>query len=632
MECQGNPVKAPNRGIGNSHGIARGRQMTATPCKAQFTSRLLLPLLILVVLAVFTPHLNNGFIFDDHNLIEKNPLVQGTVTWTTAFTQGIWFEAGNQTDISNRYYRPLFALGYRLVNQLGNGAPWTFHLFSLGLYIAVILLVVIALRQLDFTPLSALAAAALFAFYPLVGETVYWISCTGELMLQMGLLVAIIGTLASNRRSLLKRILCLAGAVGGTLLGLLAKETAVVIAPILTLEILRHPRQERIRRFKAVIPLWLVTIGYLWVRSRIVSSGLGVFLPGGVKDVGLFGSALAWYAKLFVLPFPLTTMHFFPMSPSAGQVSLGLSLLVLLVISSACFLRFRPQGLFWLGWLIIPLLLPSLPLLFTNQQGSGPIAERYMFLSLVPWCALIVLLARQLLTKWFSTGIKPAVIVTIVIFACLAGGTRLFAYGGVFLNDTTYFQRAYAYNPESSFVLQWLGVLEMNKGHYRNALSWLDKAAARDPGLLSLSINRGFVLAKLQRFPEAIQVYQSILKKNPEQIGVHLRLANIFLDLGKGEKAIYHYRKELELNPGSAEAMDNLGICLIQNNDPNGAVMLWEKSLKIKNSPYLQFNLGMAYRNLGQKRQELMHLRQFLQISDKNYTYQRNLAMKWLKE
>jgi len=163
-------------------------------------------------------------------------------------------------------------------------------------------------------------------------------------------------------------------------------------------------------------------------------------------------------------------------------------------------------------------------------------------------------------------------------------------------------------------------------------LSWLDKAAARDPGLLSLSINRGFVLAKLQRFPEAIQVYQSILKKNPEQIGVHLRLANIFLDLGKGEKAIYHYRKELELNPGSAEAMDNLGICLIQNNDPNGAVMLWEKSLKIKNSPYLQFNLGMAYRNLGQKRQELMHLRQFLQISDKNYTYQRNLAMKWLKE
>lgn len=594
--------------------------------------RLLLPLLLLAVIAVYGPHLGNGFVFDDHPQIEQNPLVRGEVPWTKALNQGVWAQREGETGVSNNYYRPLFLLVQRLVYRTDDGSPRAFHLFNLGLQLVVILLVVAALRRLEFSPTAALVAAALFALHPLTGEVVYWASCSSELLAQIGLLVALTAVLAAEGNSLVRRICWLVTATSGTLLALFSKETAVAIAPILTLEVLRHPRQERGRRLAAVLPLWLVTLGYLWLRSRMVTSGLGAFLPDGFRNLGEVGSALARYVRLFLLPYPLTPLHAFSFPPTTVEMAVGLALLAALLAAVFLLLCWRPAGVFWLGWIVLPLLLPLVPFLYSYHQVTGPVAERYMYLSLVPWAALVVLAFRKLSLIGMPIASHRAAGAVLVLVACIAGGLALFQYGKVFRNDGSYFQRGYRYNPESPFALQWLALQEMKQDRYSTALALLDQATARAPDMTSLLMNRGMVLARLGRLPEAARLFQSMLQRNAVQPGVHLRLANVLDQLGRPDEAAYHYREELKLNPGSVAAMNNFGIYLYQHRDPRGAITLWEKALHKQPSPDIEFNLGMAYRDLGQSAPEGRYLRQFLQTAGRNYATQRQLANQWLSE
>ena len=83
--------------------------------------------------------------------------------------------------------------------------------------------------------MAALASTALFALHPLAGEVVYWASCTSELSLLIGLLITFIGVLAANDSRSLQRAVYMSVAIAGLLLGLLSKETGVVIAPILSI-------------------------------------------------------------------------------------------------------------------------------------------------------------------------------------------------------------------------------------------------------------------------------------------------------------------------------------------------------------------------------------------------------------
>lgn len=592
-------------------------------------TRLPIFLLFLAVLAVYTPHLDNGFIFDDHQQIASSPVVRGDAPWTDAFSRGTWAHIDGE---SGRYYRPLFTLVHRLVYQAGEGAPWAFHLFNLGLHLLVIPLVVTALRRLGFAPLPALAATAVFALHPLAGEVVYWASCTSELLVQMALLLVLIATLAAQHVGRPRRFLCQAGAASALLVGLLAKETALIIAPLLTLEVLRHPRPERLRRLFTIAPLWVVTAGYLVIRARVVSSGFGELLPDGLANVGQFGAALAWYAGTFIFPFPLTPFHSFPLTPSSLQVAGGLVFLCLLTAALLSLLRFRPGGVFWMGWVVLPLLLPLVPLLFTYRQATGPIAERYMFISLVPWCALTVRFAGCLLAKAMAEGARRITGTALCLLACIAGGVTVFRYGDVFRDDTTYFRHAFAHHPQSPFVLQWLAVLEIRQNRFHSALSFLDRAQQSDPGMLSLLMNRAFVLTRLQRLPEAVQAYRLAIQRHPAQPGVHFGLANVLQDLGEIEEASEHYREELRIQPDNLAAMGNLGICLYQMNDQAGALDVWNRALALRELPDIRFNLAMAYRNMGQGELAKQHLRKFLLVADESHAEQRRLAFGWLGE
>ncbi len=73
-----------------------------------------------------------------------------------------------------------------------------------------------------------------------------------------------------------------------------------------------------------------------------------------------------------------------------------------------------------------------------------------------------------------------------------------------------------------------------------------------------------------------------------------------------------------------------LGICLYMRKDPFRAAQIWEKALKIDDTPFLRFNPGKLYREMGQTEAAAIHLRYFVQIADRNYSQQKRLALQWL--
>ncbi len=284
-------------------------------------SILALPFLLLIVMVVFVTHIDNGYVFDDHKQIVQNPYVRGDVSWTNAFTEGVWTYTQDELSGTDRYYRPVFTLVNRILFALGDGSSVAFHLFNLLVHMISVVLAYLLLRRQDFVPAAAMAAVALFALHPLVGETIYWASSSSDLILLLCLLVTLFGMQKAQCDGVLHKIAGVAMTYGALFIGLLSKEAAVVIAPLLTLNALRYQGIERWKGLLFSFPAWLLTAGYLSVRSQMVESGFGSFLPDGLRSIGHFGAALGTALEMLVFPWPLTIIHPFPVVASACKNS-----------------------------------------------------------------------------------------------------------------------------------------------------------------------------------------------------------------------------------------------------------------------------------------------------------------------
>ncbi len=612
--------------------------MTLVPdCTRDLPSRVVRAALLLIIVAaglVYLPHVHNELVFDDHPQVRENPYVKGEEPWDRAFSRDVWAHKAAELGSAYKYYRPLYSVALRVAYQAGGGAPWAFHGLSFLLHAGAVLLIWQVLRRLRFPSGQALAGAALVALTPLAGEVVYWTSCVSEGLVLVGLLATLLCMLAANEQRGPRRHLLLAGAATSLLLSLLAKETAVIIPVILSLEVLRHPGEERWARLQRLAPLWLLTAGFLWVRAAILgASGLGALLPDLLHSLGRFGLALLWYLRQLIFPYPLTPFHPFPSAPGPLAVCAGVAAVAVVLILAGLLLRFRPGGLFWLGWLVLPLALPLIQLFFAQRLSTGVVvAERYLYLSLVPWFALVVRGGAGLLDA-LPARARCAVGAGLLAGLILPGAIFGHAYGRAFDGDAAYFGRAYETSPDNAFVLLWLGKLRIQAGEYGAALPLLERGIALEPRLTALHANRGVVLAKLGQTQAAAAALRTALEQAPTQAGLHLALGDVLRDLGRIDEAGAAYRQELAIDPGSAPALLNLGTYRFLKGDPAGAVDCWEQSLaRDPRQPDVLFNLGMAYRAMGEKAQAARYLQRFLAEADASYREQRAQAESWLRE
>jgi len=80
--------------------------------------------------------------------------------------------------------------------------------------------------------------------------------------------------------------------------------------------------------------------------------------------------------------------------------------------------------------------------------------------------------------------------------------------------------------------------------------------------------------------PEAVDVLEYAVKKNPGDACAHLHLGNLFGNLGRIDEAVAHWEKAAELNPKLSIAFRNLGVATVaRGNDLAKAAELYREAI-----------------------------------------------------
>lgn len=165
-------------------------------------------------------------------------------------------------------------------------------------------------------------------------------------------------------------------------------------------------------------------------------------------------------------------------------------------------------------------------------------------------------------------------------YGCLQAG-RLLREAGRLSEAEPLLRRAVAQRaalPEPWFEL---GKAVAAQGNFSEALDCFTRAAQMRASDGSYLMHQAMALGKLNRHPEAIQVYRTALRLYGDSWEGHFELAGELAVTGEVAESIKEYLTTVQLNPRHAITRVNLGVMLVRQNRFDEAVQQLEIALSL---------------------------------------------------
>ena len=415
--------------------------------------RLTPAILVIVTILSYSPVFWNGFVYDDHFQLERNPYVQDFRHLKILLTKDVWhFSPG--TNSNN--YRPLHMISYLLIYKMFGLNAVMFHAVGLALFVFCVLLIWrIYSNHLEWLP--AFAGGLVFATHPVHVESVAWIGGYPDLLTGVFLFLSFLFYVrAKNLLSLL-----------AFLLAVLSKETALVFPLILIAHhVLFGRREDRSRIIRWCVFAGLILIGY-WI-VRVIALGSFIRASHGTADlVSMLFAAIPFaglYAGKMLFPVDLNAFYHIvmPLTPDFywPGVVLFLCFVILLV-------AFRKNRVFLFGgiWFLVFLL----PALFVRGVSPVLFAERYLFLPSAGFILAAVSLPWKRYVPVLLIGIS-------LLFAGLTFSRSL-----VWRTDLSLWEDTVEKSPLSATVQYNVATAYLKQNDFRLAAEHYRKAIEVDP-------------------------------------------------------------------------------------------------------------------------------------------------------
>ena len=584
-----------------------------------------IPVAIAIVLALvcYLNTLSNQFVFDDIDIIVRNPLVTvSSPDLPKIFTSHYWqhlMPTGN-------LYRPLVILSYAMNHALGGMEPAGFHIVNLLLHALCTGLVVSLGFRFGLSRPGALAAGLLFAAHPIHTEAVAGLVGRAELMAACAVLAAWRIHLGSADATV-KRIVAISGLL---LAGLLSKENAVVLPGLMIAgDLWRVRRKEAAWRatFPAIIACGVVILFWLGLRGALlnpVAAGSGYEGPFvGVDAPTRILTALSVmgrYMGLLVRPMTLSADYSFeqiPLVVSWGDPLACVSAIVLVGLT-----LFVVRALAFGRDPVLPALSIAVFLIavFPVSNLLVPIGtimgERLLYLPSAGFCLFLPSLWRSLADRMPTSLFVRRAGAVLVCVVSLLYAARTVARNYDWKDQLTLFSVTAVTSPSSAKVRYNLGVALEDAGRPEDSLREYFVALSIKPLDSKSHLNAGLILAKMERTAEASMHLDQASRIDGSLPHVYTSLGAALSRLGRNDDATAAFLEAIRRDPEDAIAHYNLGTLHLMMGDPGGSIPDLEKARDLNpTEPDGRYHLGLAYLQAGRPRDAIPELSKALELS-----------------
>jgi tetratricopeptide (TPR) repeat protein len=510
----------------------------------------------------------NGFVFDDLNVVVRNPIAHDPLAVRGIFTSHYWANVETSGDL----YRPLTIWSFALNRAATGEGAAGYHLTNAALHGVVSALVALLASALALSAGGAMAAGLLFAVHPIHVEAVAPIVGRSELLAALFALAAwtayLRGTGGAADLPVKRgpRPWLLVASVISFALAILSKESAVVL-PALMLA------GDRVSGRSGARSPGLATLGAMGMVIAVWAAVRAAVVPGAPPDdplVSVFGGVdaitriltatgvLGRY--LFLMGFPATlsadySYHQIPLIPSILDpifLASAAACVLLLAVGIRLAARGRISGL---GILIY--LLAVFPVSNIAFSIGTVMAERLLYFPSIGLC----LLAPALYTESGKRH-RLAVPALAAILLLLAG--RTLARVPDWRDQHTLFAATVKTSPRSAKAHYNLAVAEEDRGDLRAAEEEYRRAIEIKPEMGQARRNYGLLLLKDGRASESAVELREAARLGPGSPDVFSDLGIAYHLMGMAREAEHAFREEIRLRPGSSRANYNLGSLLVE--------------------------------------------------------------------
>lgn len=514
------------------------------------------------VLLVFSFSMKNGFSTgDDYALRYNAPLWLYTpLTGLYSLFSKILTNSADSRYGSD-YYRPLFMLHYVLTYRIWGLDAFGFHVMNIIYHlVSVIILFRVGMLLFDGDLRKALLGAAIFGVHPVHNQTV---GAVGPADAQYGMLIILCLYFFLKKRPVFSWI--------AFIFALFSKETSVgFLVPLMIASFYQKgPRKGLIASAPYMTAVTLYIVMRLSVLGRLApNSAAMVQLPVYILTMA---TATFDYVRLLIVPYPLS-----PYYPARWYASIAdpKAFLALLSVPFGFIAAYRMRrNAVELFLLITTFLMLAPAILMVNTFPFGNetvyIAERYLYLPSMFFSLLLASLIVRLLEKKADRYLPVAAVFLVLLLSAIT----ISSYR-VWRNGIVLFGRIVHEFPGTAVAHSNLGFAYKEAG--------LDSEAAREYRTASvLLFNKGIECFNKGLYTDAIQNYLIAVEINPGFAEAYNNIGNAYIMMGLTDDAITNYHRAIKLSPANPSAHANLAAAFRKKGMAAEAGMEERRALEI---------------------------------------------------
>lgn len=154
----------------------------------------------------------------------------------------------------------------------------------------------------------------------------------------------------------------------------------------------------------------------------------------------------------------------------------------------------------------------------------------------------------------------------------------------------------------------------LQEGRYNEALKYAEEAFKQNQDAVKFAFPYAVALHQLDRFERARQVYEHVLRLNVNHTDSMLNLGAIYQENGHFQRAVFYYRRVLNIRHQDGGAWNNLGACLVQLQRRDLAEAAFLQALDIDPTRHVLLNLAVLRSNQGRLEEAEHYFKRAIQV------------------